>query len=61
MTLGVTPVLRAIRVVEGVDGTAETDYAAEREEPTFRDLPDPLASDPPGATATPSVSPGPRG
>src|SRR5215211_4685452 len=45
----VTAVLRAMRVDEGVDGTAETDYTAEREDPTVRDLPDPLASAPPGA------------
>ena len=38
----VTLVLRAMRVPEGVDGTADTDYTAEREDPTFRDLPDPL-------------------
>ena len=46
-----TLILRAIKVDEGVDGTAETDYTAEREDPTVRDLPDPLASDPPGAGA----------
>jgi SSS family solute:Na+ symporter len=34
----VTLVLRAMRVPEGVDGTADTDYTAEREDPTFRDL-----------------------
>jgi SSS family solute:Na+ symporter len=44
----VTLILRAMRVDEGVDGTAETDYTAEREDPTVRDLPDPLASAPPG-------------
>jgi solute:Na+ symporter, SSS family len=44
----VTLVLRAMKVDEGVDGTAETDYTAEREDPTVRDLPDPLASEPPG-------------
>ncbi|MGY1809562.1 monocarboxylate uptake permease MctP [Blastococcus sp. SYSU D00669] len=44
----VTLVLRAMRVADGVDGTAETDYTAEREDPTVRDLPDPLASAPPG-------------
>jgi SSS family solute:Na+ symporter len=44
-----TLILRAMRVAEGVDGTAETDYTAEREDPTFRDLPDPLESAPPGA------------
>jgi solute:Na+ symporter, SSS family len=47
----VTLVLRAMKVDDGVDGTAETDYTAEREDPTVRDLPDPLASAPPGATA----------
>jgi solute:Na+ symporter, SSS family len=36
----VTVILRAMRVPEGVDGTAETDYTAEREDPTFRDLPE---------------------
>jgi len=46
----VTLVLRAMNVDGGVDGTAETDYTAEREDPTVRDLPDPLASAPPGAT-----------
>ena len=45
----VTAVLRAMKVADGVDGTAETDYTAEREDPTVRDLPDPLASAPPGA------------
>jgi solute:Na+ symporter, SSS family len=45
----VTLILRAMRVAEGVDGTAETDYTAEREDPTFRDLPEPLESAPPGA------------
>ncbi|MCU1671291.1 MAG: Na+:solute symporter [Blastococcus sp.] len=44
----VTVILRAMKVPEGVDGTAETDYTAEREDPTVRDLPDPLASAPPG-------------
>src|SRR3954464_7051013 len=43
-----TLILRAMRVDEGVDGTAETDYTAEREDPTVRDLPDPLESAPPG-------------
>jgi SSS family solute:Na+ symporter len=42
----VTYVLRAMRVPEGVDGTAETDYTAEREDPSFRDLPDPLSDEP---------------
>src|SRR4051794_39207200 len=44
----ITLVLRAMKVADGVDGTAETDYTAEREDPTVRDLPDPLASSPPG-------------
>ena len=44
----ITLVLRAMKVSDGVDGTAETDYTAEREDPTVRDLPDPLASTPPG-------------
>jgi solute:Na+ symporter, SSS family len=43
-----TLILRAMKVAEGIDGTAETDYTAEREDPTVRDLPDPLASAPPG-------------
>jgi solute:Na+ symporter, SSS family len=43
----VTFVLRSMRVDDGVDATAESDYTAEREDPTFRDLPDPLASEPP--------------
>jgi len=48
----VTLILRAMRVAEGVDGTAETDYTAAREDPTVRDLPDPLASAPPGLEGT---------
>jgi SSS family solute:Na+ symporter len=44
----VTLILRAMRVDDGVDGTAENDYTAEREDPTVRDLPDPLQSPPPG-------------
>src|SRR5215212_4952631 len=44
----VTAILRAMKVADGVDGTAETDYTAEREDATVRDLPDPLASAPPG-------------
>jgi solute:Na+ symporter, SSS family len=44
----VTAILRAMRVADGVDGTADTDYTAEREDPTVRDLPDPIASAPPG-------------
>jgi SSS family solute:Na+ symporter len=43
-----TYVLRAMRVPDGVDGTADSDYTAEREDPSFRDLPDPLESAPPG-------------
>jgi SSS family solute:Na+ symporter len=50
----VTVVLRAMKVADGVDGTAETDYTAEREDPSVRDLPDPLASDPPGTAAAPA-------
>jgi solute:Na+ symporter, SSS family len=46
----VTLALRAAKVDDGVDGTADTDYTAEREDPTVRDLPDPLASAPPGAS-----------
>ena len=45
----VTLVLRAMRVSDGVDATTDADYTAEREDPTFRDLPDPLESAPPGA------------
>src|SRR3954470_12551680 len=53
----VTFILRAMKVAEGVDGTAETDYTAEREDPTVRDLPDPLSDEPlagppPGAAPT---------
>jgi SSS family solute:Na+ symporter len=53
----VTAVLRAMKVADGVDGTAESDYTAEREDPSFRDLPDPLsdeplAGSPPGAAPT---------
>src|SRR5689334_6245166 len=44
----ITLILRSMKVDDGVDGTAETDYTAEREDPTVRDLPDPLASAPPG-------------
>src|SRR5690242_3822455 len=44
----ITLVLRAMKVNDGVDGTADTDYTAEREDPTVHDLPDPLASMPPG-------------
>ena len=55
----VTLILRAMKVADGVDGTAETDYTAEREDPTVRDLPDPLASAPPGwrGGARPDVVP----
>src|SRR3954469_12430744 len=44
----ITLILRAMKVADGVDATADTDYTAEREDPTVRDLPDPLASTPPG-------------
>ena len=43
-----TLVLRAMKVAEGVDATADTDYTAEREDPTFRELPEPLESVAPG-------------
>jgi SSS family solute:Na+ symporter len=49
VTVLVTVALRAAGVDPGVDGTAETDYTAERDDPTFRELPDPLESAPPGA------------
>jgi solute:Na+ symporter, SSS family len=51
----ITVILRAMKVADGVDGTADTDYTAEREDPTFRDLPDPLSDEPlagPPGTAT---------
>ncbi|HEY4605628.1 MAG TPA: sodium:solute symporter [Blastococcus sp.] len=48
VALVVTAILRGMRVPDGVDGTADTDYTAEREDPTVRELPDPLASAPPG-------------
>jgi len=38
----ITLVLRAMKVADGVDGTADTDYTAEREDPSFRELPEPL-------------------
>jgi solute:Na+ symporter, SSS family len=44
----VTVVLRAMRVPDGVDATEDRDYTAEREDPTFRELPEPLESAPPG-------------
>jgi len=44
----VTVILRSMRIPDGIDGTAESDYTAEREDPTFRDLPEPLESAPPG-------------
>jgi SSS family solute:Na+ symporter len=44
----ITLILRAMKVADGVDGTADTDYTAEREDPTFRELPEPLKSTPPG-------------
>jgi SSS family solute:Na+ symporter len=46
VTVVVTAVLRAMKVADGVDGTADTDYTAEREDPSFRDLPDPLSDEP---------------
>jgi len=52
VTAVVTLILRAMKVHDGVDGTSETDYTAEREDPTVRDLPDPLASTPPGLDGT---------
>jgi SSS family solute:Na+ symporter len=58
VTVVVTAVLRAMKVADGVDGTAETDYTAEREDPTFRDLPDPL-SDEPLAGPPPGSAPSP--
>jgi SSS family solute:Na+ symporter len=51
----VTLLLRAMKVDAGVDGTADTDYTADRGDPTFRELPDPLESTPPGATGEPSA------
>src|SRR4051794_37550257 len=59
VTLVVTAVLRAMKVADGVDGTADTDYTAEREDPTFRDLPDPL-SDEPLAGSPPGAAPSSR-
>jgi SSS family solute:Na+ symporter len=54
----VTAALRALKVADGVDRTAEADYTAEREDPTFRDLPDPPSveplGDPPPGAASPS-------
>src|SRR5919202_1635262 len=48
----VTLLLRAMKFADCVDGTAESDYTAEREDPTVRDLPDPLASAPPGLASS---------
>jgi solute:Na+ symporter, SSS family len=48
VTVIVTFVLRAMRVPDGVDATDESDYTAEREDPTFRELPEPLETEPPG-------------
>ncbi len=48
VTVLATMVLRSMKVAEGVDGTAESDYTAEREDPTYRDLPEPLESASPG-------------
>ena len=44
----VTWILRAMKVADGVDGTADTDYTSEREDPSFRELPEPLESVAPG-------------
>jgi SSS family solute:Na+ symporter len=55
VTAVVTVVLRAMKVDDGVDGTADTDYTAEREDPSVRDLPDPLKSAPPGVAGDASV------
>jgi solute:Na+ symporter, SSS family len=49
VTALVTAALRAAGVDDGVDGTAANDYTAEREDPSFRELPDPLEAAPPGA------------
>jgi solute:Na+ symporter, SSS family len=49
VTVLVTAALRAAGVDDGVDGTAANDYTAEREDPSFRELPDPLETAPPGA------------
>ncbi|SET07313.1 monocarboxylate uptake permease MctP [Geodermatophilus poikilotrophus] len=49
VTVLVTAALRAAGVDPGVDGTAGSDYTAERDDRTFRELPDPLESAPPGA------------
>ena len=46
VTVVLTFVLRATGVDDGVDGTAPTDYTAEREDPSVRDLPDPLSDEP---------------
>ena len=48
----------AMNVEDGVDGTSPTDYTAEREDPSVRDLPDPLSDEPlagppPGSAAAP--------
>ena len=37
------------------DGTADSAYTAQRDDPTFRELPDPLESAPPGATGAPTA------
>ncbi|TFV57924.1 sodium:solute symporter [Geodermatophilus sp. DF01-2] len=50
-----TVLFRAMKMDEGVDGTADSDYTAEREDPTFRELPDPLESAPPGPPGEPSA------
>ncbi len=54
VTVLVTAALRAARVDGGADGTADSDYTAQRDDPTFRELPDPLESAPPGATGAPT-------
>src|SRR3712207_4973090 len=53
----VTAVLRAMKVADGVDRTAEADYTAEREDPSVRDLPDPLSDEP---LTGPAPAPGRR-
>ena len=46
--VGAVDLADAGQVADGVDGTADNDYTAEREDPTVRELPDPIASTPPG-------------
>jgi len=38
-----------MRVPDGVDATDASEYSAERADPTFRELPEPLETEPPGA------------